>query len=253
MRIINVVFLTTLLFTGSADLFAQKIEVTSNPDEAFIIVKGTSEVTQTSDKIKPQAGVFLVYSDNHLPAYFEGEDFPEAMHVDLVPVRDVLGNATSPSLEFTKIVFSLLDKQEIGSIGLSERKMFYSVYVQRSLESNLERWHDLIQKELQDRGLSMASDVSDLFGEQAKNDDAKYLLGAEIKDIWISRIRRQAYAYMRVDWSLFDPDKREVVQTVTSYGFGRGPEGQREHLDGAVRTAALHLTCDETFIETLMK
>lgn len=232
---------------------AQKVQITSNPTKAVVIVNGTSSVSRTTTRENfIDDGGILVYKENHLPVFLEPDNENQSIEIDLVPVTDLIGDQKTAQIEFSKLVLSIPSLQEIGALGITDQKTVFNGYVERSLESNLDIWKEMIEKELGQQRVNMHIEEADLFGGQGRKESAEYLLGAEVSDMWISTTKRECYTYVKLDWSLFDKRKRSVVLKTTTYGYGHGPEGKRDDLDAAFKSAAIHLTRDEEFVGMIM-
>lgn len=248
----SVLLVVAFLFAVTQSSYSQRIEISSHPDNAHILVEGTSKVSDTKSRTAFESGGIFVYKQNFLPVYISPENAEESVHLDLVPQPDIIGDATTKKVEFSKLVVDMPSLKEIGSIGKMEQKMVFNSYVQRSIESNLDIWKELIEKELANRNVNMLNQEVDLFGGRVKKESADYMLGAAVTNMWISTTKRQSYTFVELKWSLFDKRLRKVVLETTSYGYGHGPEGKREHFDEAFESAATHLTCDEEFVAGLM-
>lgn len=232
---------------------AQKVQISSNPTKAYVIVNGTSSVSTTTTRENFIGdGGMLVYKENHLPVFLEPDNENQSIEIDLVPVTDLIGDQETAKIEFSKLVLSIPALREIGATGMTDQKTVFNGYVERSLESNLDIWKEMVEKELGEQNVNMHIEEADLFGGQGRKESAEYLLGAEIKGMWISTTKRKCYTYVELEWSLFDKRKRSVVLKTTTYGYGHGPEGKRDDLDASFRSAAKHLTRDEEFVGVIM-
>ncbi|TVR41125.1 MAG: hypothetical protein EA392_02275 [Cryomorphaceae bacterium] len=244
--------LAATLCAGEAT--AQKIGIRSNPENAYVISKGTSTVKKTFARIDADDRVF-VYAENYIPAVFEPPQ-NNTISVDLVPVLDLLGAAQTPMVDFTKFKLSMKPMTQIGAVGVSDRPIMLNTSITKSIESNLEGWQNAMKDVLISRNINVKVEdtKSDLFetGGDKRSEKARYLLGGEITDIWISVTKLQAHAVMEISWALYDRRVREVIFETRSYGFGKGSEQGRDHWDDSFKNAAENLAADDNFIGFLM-
>jgi S1-C subfamily serine protease len=242
-----------MLVIYSGNIVAQSIEITTNPPKANVLFQGISTVKDTPTKAKFEGkGNIYVFKDNYQPVVLRNGEDTKDVNIDLVPVIDLIGAKKTPTISFSKLLITIPLNQEIGSTGLSNAKTINNIYVQRSLESGLEKWKGLIEEELELRNISIARETVDLFGGRTEKAASKFLLAAEVTDAWISIVSRRSYAFLTIRWSLYDQRLRKVVYEGEGYGFGQGPENYREHLDGAFTSAATLLSCDEEFLNVLL-
>jgi S1-C subfamily serine protease len=236
-----------------ASVNAQSVSVTTNPPKAHVLTEGTAvhKYSPTRTKFQDKGHVY-VYLEDHIPVLLKGSESSGESNLELVPVTDLIGEKKTPSVEFTKLVFNIKHDKEIGSTGKTNVKSYNNNYVQRSMESNKETWVGYIKEEFKNRKLNILSNEVDLFGGRTEKESAKFLIAAEVQDAWISVYNAKSYAFVTMKWSLFDQRKRKVVYEAVGYGFGEGKEGYRDHLDNAFKTAAIHLTCNEDFLNALM-
>jgi S1-C subfamily serine protease len=240
----------TLIFTS---IKAQSVDISTNPSNAHVLTEGNSSHKNSPAKTKfEENGHVYVYLEDHLPVLLKAEETTGVANIDLVPVTDLVGDKKTPTLEFTKLVFTMDHNKEIGSTGKSNAKTYNNTYVQRSMESNKANWIGRISEELGNRKLNVLKEEVDLFGGRVEKEAAKFLLAAEVQHVWISIVSGQSYTFVTLKWSLFDQRKRKIVYEAEGYGFGEGKEGYRDHLDNAFTSAATHLTCSEDFLNALM-
>src|SRR5690554_4800767 len=247
---VTLLLIPALLFGNQ--LLAQRVQFITNPDKAWVIMEGTSVVSRTSSNKKLGDGGVLIYKESHHPVYLESSEIQSRVAIDLVPVVDLIGEQKTKNLDFSKLVLNIPHSKEIGSVGASQRKILFTSYVQRSFESNLDLWVEMIERELSERKVQVHVESVDLFGGHSTKRTEDFLLGAEVVNVWISTTVGMSYAFVELKWSLFDKRKREVVLDVTTFGFGEGIEGKRTHLDDAFITATTHLTADEEFVNAIM-
>ncbi len=244
--------LSAALCVGEAT--AQKIGIRSNPDNAYVISKGTSTVKKTFARVDADDRVF-VYAENYIPAVFDPPQ-SSTISADLVPVLDLLGDTKTPLLDFTKFKLSMKPMTQIGAVGVSDRPIMLNTSITKSIESNLEGWQNGMKDVLTGRNINLKVEdtKSDLFetGGDKTSEKSRYLLGAEITDIWIAVTKLQAHAIMEISWALYDRRAREIIFETKSYGFGKGPEQGRAHWDQSFENAAENLAADDNFIGFLM-
>jgi len=253
MKIFRLSSVIAVLTFYSFNAQAQSVDVTTNPPKAHVLTEGTSTHKYSPAKTKfKEKGHVYVYLADHLPVLLKAEESSGVANLELVPVTDLIGEQKTPLIEFTKLVFNIKHDKEIGSTGKTNVKSYNNNYVQRSMESNKENWIGQITEEFKSRKLNIKSNEVDLFGGRAEKASAKFLIAAEVQDVWISIFNARSYAFVTIKWSLFDQRKRKVVYEQVGYGFGEGKEGYRDHLDNAYKTAATHLTCNEEFLNALM-
>lgn len=253
MKLISSLLAVSALLICVIPAYAQSVEITTNPSNAHVLTEGTAVHKSSPAKTKFQEnGHVYVYLADHLPVLLKAEESNGVANLELVPVTDLIGEQKTPLIEFTKLVFNIKYDKEIGSTGKTNVKSYNNNYVQRSMESNKENWIGQITEEFKNRKLNVKSNEVDLFGGRVEKESPKFLIAAEVQDVWISIFNAKSYAFVTLKWSLFDQRKRKVVYEQVGYGFGEGREGYRDHLDNAYKTAATHLTCNEEFLNALM-
>jgi hypothetical protein len=253
MKLLRFIFTVAAFHLFVLSSKGQSVDITTKPSNAHVLTEGTSTHKTSPAKTKFQEkGHVYVYLADHLPVLLKAEESSGVENIDLVPVTDLIGEQKTPSVEFTKLVFNIPHNKEIGSTGKSNTKSYNNTYVQRSMESNKNTWIAQITEEFKNRKLNIKIDEVDLFGGRVEKESSKFLIAAEVQDVWISIFNGRSYAFATLKWSLFDQRKRKIVFEQVGYGFGEGKEGYRDHLDGAFKTAAAHLTCSEDFLNALM-
>jgi serine protease Do len=242
---------TLILFVCSESILAQKIIVRSKPDRAKIIAEGTSNVKKTMARVNLEERAY-VYTDDHLPFVLEGGKINGDQMVDLVPHQDLIGDNKTYLIEFSKLVFDLPLRDEIGRVGKAQRSIKFGPYTQQTFESNADDWKLLMESELRASKVNMKTPFKDLFGRATEEKSAQFLLAAEVVRIWVSIDVGTSHGACEVKWSLFDKKKRKVVLETTSIGIGEGPETSRKHYDEMFANAAKNLSMDEDFITVIL-